>query len=135
MSNSCNPTDYSTPGSSVHHQLSELAQTQVHHIGDAIHHLILCLPLYILPSIFPSIRVFSDESVLQIRWPKYWNFSISPASEYSGLISFKIDWFDLVVQGTLQESSSSPQFEIISSSALSLLYGSEYHPFPRFSLP
>ena len=58
--------DYSTPGSSVHHQLSELAQTQVHQVGDAIHHLILCLPLYILPSIFPSIRIFSDESVLQI---------------------------------------------------------------------
>ena len=67
-------------------------------------HLILWHPLLLLPSIFPSIRVFSNESVLHIRWPKYWSFSfsISPSSEYSGLISFKIDWFDLVVQGTLK---------------------------------
>ena len=68
-------------------------------------HLILCLPLLLLPSIFPSIRVFSNESVLRIRWPNYWSFSftISPSSEYSGLISFRIDWFDLlVVQGTLK---------------------------------
>ena len=68
-------------------------------------HLILCHPLLLLPSIFPSIRVFSSESVLHIRWPKYWSFSfsISPFSEYSGLISFKIDWFDfLAVQGTLK---------------------------------
>ena len=67
-------------------------------------HLILCCPLLLLPSIFPSIRVFSDESVLCIRWPKYWNFSfsISPSNEYSGLISFRIDWFDLLaVPGTL----------------------------------
>ena len=66
-------------------------------------HLILCRPLLLLPSVFPNIRVFSNESVLHIRWPKYWNFSfsISPSSEYSGLISFKIDWFDLLaVQGT-----------------------------------
>ena len=66
-------------------------------------HLILCCPLLFLPSIFPSIRVFSNESVLHIRWPKYWNFSISPSNEYSGLISFRMDWFDLlVVQGTLK---------------------------------
>ena len=68
-------------------------------------HLILCCPLLLLPSIFPSIRVFSNESVLHIRWPEYWNFSfnISPSNEYSGLISFRIDWFDLVaVQGTLK---------------------------------
>ena len=68
-------------------------------------HLILCHPLLLLPSIFPSIRVFSTESVLHIRWPKYWNFSfsISPSNEYSGLISFRIDWFDLLaVQGTLK---------------------------------
>ena len=65
-------------------------------------HLILCRPLLLLPSIFPSIRVFSKESVLHIRWPKYWTFSISPSNEYSGLISFKIDWFDLLaVQETL----------------------------------
>ena len=65
-------------------------------------HLILCRPLLFLPSIIPSIRVFSSESALQIRWPKYWSFSISPANEYSWLISFKMDWFDLLaVQGTL----------------------------------
>ena len=66
-------------------------------------HLILCHPLLILPSVFPSIRVFSNESVLRIRWLKYWSFSISPCNEYSGLISFRIDWFDLLaVQGTLK---------------------------------
>ena len=67
-------------------------------------HLILCRPLLLLPSIFPSIKVFSNESALHIRWPTYWNFSliISPPNEYSGLISFRIDWFDLIVQGTLK---------------------------------
>ena len=66
-------------------------------------HIILCCPLLLLPSIFPSIRVFSNESVLRIRWPKYWSFSISPSNEYSGLISFRINWFDLfAVQGTLK---------------------------------
>ena len=65
-------------------------------------HLILCCPLLLLPSIFPSIRVFSDELVLHIRWPKYWSFCISPSNEYSGLISFRTDWFDLAVQGTLK---------------------------------
>ena len=90
-------------------------------------HLILCRSLFLLPSIFLSIRVFSNESGLCIRWPKYWSFcfSISPSNEYSGLISFRMDWFDLLaVQGTLsEESSPTPQFESISSSALSLLYG------------
>ena len=66
-------------------------------------HLILCHPLLHLPSIFPSIRVFSNKSALHIRWPKYWSFSISPSNEYSGLISFRMDWFDLfAVQGTLK---------------------------------
>ena len=66
-------------------------------------HLILCCPLLLLPSIFPSIKVFSSESVLHIRWPKYWSFSISPCHEYSGLISFRMDWYDLLaVQGTLK---------------------------------
>src|SRR5574338_710861 len=66
-------------------------------------HLILCRPLLLPPSIFPSIRVFSSESVLRIRWPKYWSFSINPSNEYSGLISFRIDWLDfLAVQGTLK---------------------------------
>ena len=66
-------------------------------------HLILCHPLHLLPSVFPSIRDFSNESVLRFRWPKYWSFSISSSKEYSGLISFRIDWFDLLaVQGTLK---------------------------------
>ena len=65
-------------------------------------HLILCCPLLLLPLIFPSIRVFSSESALGIRWPNYWSFSISLSNEYSGLISFRIDWFDLAVQGTLK---------------------------------
>ena len=90
-------------------------------------HLILCHPLLLLPSIFPSIRVFSSESDLRVRWPKYWSFhfSISPSNEYSGLISFRMDWLDLLaVQGTLsQESSPKPQFKSINSLALSLLYG------------
>ena len=84
------------------------------------------LPLLLLPSIFPSIRVFSNESVPHIRWPEYRSFSISPSSEYSGLISFRIDWLDLLaVHRTLQHHSSSPmsQFESINSSVLSLLYG------------
>ena len=89
-------------------------------------HLILCHPLPCLPSIFPSIRVFSNESSLCIGWPKYWSFifSISPSNESSGLISFRIDWFDLLaVHGTLQESSPTPQFKSINSLMLSLLYG------------
>ena len=95
--------DYSTPGFPVHHQLPELAQTHVYWASS--NHLILCHPLLLLPSIFPSIRVFSNESVLRIRWPKYWSFSfsISPSNEYSGLIPFRMDWLDLLaVQGTLK---------------------------------
>ena len=86
------PMDCSTPSFPVHYQLPELAQTQVHWVGDAIQPLILCGPL-LLPSIFSSIRVFSKESVLHIRWLKYWSFSfsISPSNEYSGLISFRMD--------------------------------------------
>ena len=88
-------------------------------------HLILCRPLLLTLSIFPSIKVFSSESVLHIRWPKYWtfSFSISPSNEYSGLISFRMDWLDLLaVQGTLKESSPTPQFRSINSLALSFLY-------------
>ena len=89
-------------------------------------HLILCCPLLLLPSVFPSIRVLPSELVLCIRWAKYWNFSISPPNDYSGLISFRIDWLDLLaVQGVLlsHESSLAPQFESINSSVLSLLHG------------
>ena len=87
-------------------------------------HLILCHPLLPLLSILPSIRVFSSESVLHIRWPKYWSFSfsISPSSEYSGLISFRMDWLDLLAAQGTQESSSIPQFKSINSSALSFLF-------------
>ena len=93
----CNRSDFP-----VLHHLPELAQTHVHWVGDAI---ILSNPHLLLPSIFSSIRVFSNEPVLYIRWPKYWSFSfsISPSNEYSGLISFRMDWFDLLaVQGTLK---------------------------------
>ena len=106
----CDPMDCSTPGFPVHHQLPEPTQTHVHWVGEPSSHLILCHPLLLLlPSIFPSIGIFSNESVLCIRWPKCWNFSfsISPSNEYSWLISFRIDWFDLLtVQGTLQNHSS-----------------------------
>ena len=100
----CNPMDCSMPGFPVLHHLPELTQTHVHPIGDAIQP---SHPLSSpsLPSVFPSIRVFSNESALGIRWPKCWSFSfsISPSDEYSGLISFRIDWFDLLaVQGTLK---------------------------------
>ena len=87
-------------------------------------HLILCHPLLLLPSIFPSIRVFANELALRIRWPKYWSFSfnISPSNKYLGLISFRMDWLDLLaVQGTL-ESSPTPQFKSINSSALRFLH-------------
>ena len=84
-------------------------------------HLILCVPLLLLSSIFPSISKFSNELALCIRWPRYWSFSfsVSPSNEHSGLISFRIDWFDLLAA----QESSPPQFKSISSSVLSLLYG------------
>ena len=87
-------------------------------------HLVLCCPLPLLPSVFPSIRVFPSKSVLHIKWPQYWGFriSLSPSSGYSGLISFKIGCFDLLtVQGTLQSLSLAPQFESINSLVLSHL--------------
>ena len=91
----------------------------------ASNHLILCHPLLLLPSIFPSIRVFSSESDLHIRWPKYWSFSISPCNEYSGLISFRVDWLDLLnCPRDSQESSLKPKLKSMSSSVLSFLYGS-----------
>ena len=96
----CNPMDRSTPGFPVHQQLLKLTQTHVHQSVMPSNHLMLCRPILLLPSIFPTIEDFSNESVLHIRWPKYWSFSISPSNEYSGLISFRIDWFDLLaIQG------------------------------------
>ena len=97
--------DCSTPGFPVCHQFLELVQLKPIKSVMPSDHFILCHPLFLLPPIFPSIRVFSNESVLRIRWPKIWNFSfsLSPSTEYSGLISFRIDWFDLLAfQGTLK---------------------------------
>ena len=106
----CNPMDCSMPGFSVHYQLLELA-LKLMSIESVIpsNHLIHHCPLLFLPSIIPSIRVFSIESVLRSRWPKYWSFSfsVSPSNEYSGLISFSLDWFDLyAVQGILKNLSN-----------------------------
>ena len=97
--------DCSTPGLPVHRQIPEIAQIMSTELVMSSNHLILFRLLLLPPSIFPSIRVFSDELVLRIRWPKYWSFSfsISPSNEYSGLISFRMDWLDLLaVQGTLK---------------------------------
>jgi len=92
----CEPMNYSTPGFPVLHHLPESAETHVNHL------MLFCL-LLLLRSVFPSIRVFSNELGLCLRWSKYWSFSISPSNEYSGLISFRIDWLDLpAVQGTLK---------------------------------
>ena len=117
--------NHSTPGLPVHHQLPEFTQTHIHRVSDAIQPSILCRPLLLLPPIPPSIRVFSNESTLCMRWPKYWSFSFSiiPSKEHPGVISFRMDWLDLLaVQGPLQESSPTPQFKSINSSALSLLH-------------
>ena len=113
--------DCSTPGFPVYHQLLELVQTHVCQVSDTIQpsHPLSSLPL---PSICP--RVFSNESVLCIRWPKYWNFSfsISPPNEYSGLISFRMDWLDFLPPRDSQESFPTPQFKSINSLVLSFLY-------------
>ena len=109
----CDPMNHSTPGLPVHHHLwSSPKPTSIESVMPS-NHLILCHPLLLLPSIFPSLRVFSNESALCIRWPEYWSFSfnISPSNENSGLISFRMDWLDLLaVQGThkslLQHHSS-----------------------------
>ena len=96
----CDPMDRSTPGLPVRHQLLEFTQIHVHWVGDVIGH-----PILLLPSIFPNIRVFPNESVLRIRWLKYWSFSfsISPSNEHPELISFRMDWLDpLAVQETLK---------------------------------
>ena len=98
----CNPMDCNTPGLPVHHQLPEFTQTHVTELVMPSSHLNLCCPLLVPPSIFPSITVFSNESVLCIRWPKYWRFSfnIRPSNERSGLISFRMDcWISLQSKG------------------------------------
>ena len=101
----CDPMDCRTPGLPVHHQFPEFTQTMSIELVMPSNYFILCRPLLLPPSIFSNIRVFSNESVLHIRWPKYWSFSfsISYSNEYSGLISFRMDWLDLLaVQGTLK---------------------------------
>ena len=99
----CNPMDCSMPGFPVLHCLLECVQILSIELVMPSNHLILCRPLLLLHSIFPSIRVFSNESALRIRRPKYWSFSISPSNEYSGLVDFRIDWFDLLAaQRTLK---------------------------------
>ena len=117
----CDPMNHSMPGLSIHHQLLESTQTHVHQVSDAIQPSHALSSLLLLPSIFPSIRVFSNESALRIRWPKYWsfNFNISPSSEHPGLISFRMDCLDLL---EAQEASPTPQFKSINSSVLSFLY-------------
>ena len=101
----CDPMNCSTPGLPAHHQLPEFTQTHVHRVSDAIQPSHPLRPLLLLSPIPPGIRVFSNESTLRMRWPKYWrfSFSISPSNEHPGLISFRMDWLDLLaVQGILK---------------------------------
>ena len=125
----CNPMDCSTPGFYVFQYFLEFAKTHVAWVSDAFNHIILCHPI-LLTSIFPSIRAFSNESALHIRWPKYWSFSISPSNEYSGLTSIRIDWFDLLtVQGTLKSilQHHSSKASILQLSAFFIVQHS--HPY------
>ena len=105
----CDPMNCSTPGLPVHHRLPEFTQTHVHRVSDAIQPSHRCRPLLLLPPIPPGIRVFSNESTLHLRWPKYWSFSFSiiPSKEIPRLISFRMHWLDLLaVQGTLKVFSN-----------------------------
>ena len=127
----CGPRNCSMPGLSVHHQLPESTKPMSIESVMPSNHLILCGPLFLLPSIFPSIRVFSSESVLCIRWPKCWSFTfnICPFNKYSGLISFRIDWLDLLaVQGPLRSllQHHSSKASILSCSAFFMVQFS--HP-------
>ena len=120
----CDPMNLSMPSFPVLHCLLELLKLLSIESVMPSNYLIACCPLLLLPSTFPSIRVFPSESTICIRWPKYWNFSfsINPSNEYSGWLPLGLDWFDLLaVQGTLKSSPTS-QFKSISSSALSLVY-------------
>ena len=119
------PMNCCMPGLLVHHQLPEFTQTHVRRVSEPSHHLILCLPLLLLPPIPPSIRVFSNESTLHMRWPKYWSFSFSiiPSKEHPGLNSFRMDWLDLLaVQGTLKSLLQHHSSKSINSSVLSFLH-------------
>ena len=130
----CEPMDSSSPGFPVHHQLLQFTQTYIHWVGDAIQPSHLLSSLLLLPSVFPSIQVFSNESVLHIRWPKYWSFSfsISPSNEHSGLISFRIDWLDLLaVQGLSRVfSNTTVQKHQFFGAQLSLQSNSHIHTWP-----
>ena len=112
------------PGFPVRHHLPELIQTHVHRSMMPSNHLILCHHLFLPPSIFPSIRVFSNKSALHIRWPKYRSssFDISPSNEHPGLISFRMDWLNLLAVQRTQESSPTPHFKSMNSLVLSFLY-------------
>ena len=123
----CDPMDCRTSGLPVHHQFPEFTQTMSIELVMPSNYFILCRPLLLPPSLFSNIRVFSNESVLHIRWPKYWSFSfsISYSNEYSGLISFRMDWLDLLaVQGTLKSllqhhsSKASAQISLESKSRI-----------------
>ena len=105
----CNPTDFSTLGFPVFTIYASVLKLRYIELVMPFNHLILCHPLLLLPSIFPSIRVFPNEPALRIRWPKYWSFSfsISPSNEYSGLISFRIDWFAFLALDLCQQSDIS----------------------------
>ena len=122
----CDLMDCSASGLHIPHHLLKFAQVHVHCIGMPSSHLIFWHPLLLFPSLFPTIRVFSTELAVHIRWPKYWSFSfsISPSSEYSGLISLNIDWFlSPCCWKDSQKSSPAPRFKEINSLALCLLYG------------
>jgi len=112
------------PGFPVHHQLPELLKLMSIKSVMPSNHLTLCSPVLLLPSIFPSIRVISRESLILIRWTKYWSFSfsISPSNEYSGLISFRMDWLDLLAVQGLSRVFSKTTVQNINSSVLSFLY-------------
>ena len=124
----CDPMDCSTPGFPDLYHLSELAQTHVRWVMIPSNQLILYCPLLLLPSIFPGIRIFSNESALCIRWPKYWSFSFSksPSNEYSGLISFRMDWFELLASRGLSKvfSNTTVQKYQFFYAQLSLWYNS-----------
>ena len=126
----CDPMDCSMPGFPILHQHLELLKLKSIESVMPYNHLILCHPLLLLPSIFPSIRVFSSKSVLRIRWPKYWSFifSISPSNEYSGLISFRIDWLDLLAVQWITTGLSQLRFRHSSFSFYSLLLGATTWP-------
>ena len=127
----CDPMNHSMPGLPVHHQLPEFTQTHFESVMPSSH-LILCRPLLLLPPIPPNVRVFSNESSLRMRWPKYWSFSfsISPSKEHPGLISFRMDWLDLpAVQGTLKSllQHHSPKASILRHSAFFIVQLSNSH--------